>query len=46
LHRRIATALEARFPSVLKARLELAAHHYGEAAMADKAVPYRLMAGK
>jgi hypothetical protein len=46
LHRRIATALEAQFPSVLQARPELAAHHYGEAAMAEKAVPYWLLAGK
>jgi hypothetical protein len=46
LHRRIATALEAQFPSVVQARPELVAHHYGEAAMADKAVPYWLLAGK
>jgi predicted ATPase len=46
LHRRIAMALEAQFASVLEARPELAAHHYGEAAMADKAVPYWLLAGK
>jgi predicted ATPase len=46
LHRRIATALEAQFPSLIEARPELAAHHYGEAAMADKAVPYWLLAGK
>ena len=46
LHRRIAAALEAQFPLVLEARPELAAHHYGEAAMAEKAVPYWLLAGK
>jgi predicted ATPase len=46
LHRRIATALEAQFPSLIEARPELAAHHYGSAAMADKAVPYWLLAGK
>jgi class 3 adenylate cyclase/predicted ATPase len=46
LHRRIAIALEAQFPSLVEARPELAAHHYGEAAMADKAVPYWLLAGK
>jgi predicted ATPase len=46
LHRRIAAALEAQFPSLIEARPELAAHHYGEAAMADKAVPYWLLAGK
>jgi predicted ATPase len=46
LHRRIATALEAQFPSLVEARPELAAYHYGEASMADKAVPYWLLAGK
>jgi predicted ATPase len=46
LHGRIAVALEAQFPSLLEARPELAAHHYGEAAMADKAVRYWLLAGK
>jgi class 3 adenylate cyclase/predicted ATPase len=46
LHRRIAIALEAQFPSVLEARPELGAHHYGTAAMVDKAVPYWLLAGK
>jgi predicted ATPase len=46
LHRRIAIALEAQFPSLVEARPELAAHHYGAAAMADKAVPYWLLAGK
>jgi predicted ATPase len=46
MHRRIATALEAHFASLIEARPELAAHHYGAAAMADKAVPYWLLAGK
>jgi class 3 adenylate cyclase len=46
LHQRIATALEVQFPSVLAARPEIAAHHYSEAAIADKAVPYWLLAGK
>ncbi len=46
LHRRIAIALKTQFPSVLEARPELAAHHYGAAAMAEKAVPYWLLAGK
>jgi class 3 adenylate cyclase/predicted ATPase len=46
LHQRIATALETQFPSLIEARPELTAHHYGEAAMADKAVPYWLLAGK
>src|SRR5262249_21735406 len=42
LHRRIATALEAQFPSLLQVRPELAAHHYGAAAMAERAVPQTL----
>jgi class 3 adenylate cyclase/predicted ATPase len=46
LHRRIAIALEVQFASLVEARPELAAHHYGEAAMAEKAVPYWLLAGK
>jgi class 3 adenylate cyclase/predicted ATPase len=46
LHRRIATALEVRFPSLVEARPELAAHNYAEAAMAEQAVPYWLLAGK
>ena len=46
LHRRIAIALEAQFASLVEARPALAAHHYGAAAMADKAVPYWLLAGK
>jgi predicted ATPase len=46
LHRRIAMALEAQFPSLVEVQPELAAHHYGEAAMANKAVPYWLLAGK
>src|SRR5215472_3712886 len=36
-HRRIAMALEAQFASLIEARPELAAHHYGKAAMAEKA---------
>jgi hypothetical protein len=39
LHRRIAEALEQRFPALVEARPELAAHHYGEAAIADKGSP-------
>src|SRR5215469_16406250 len=46
LHRRIAIALEAQFPALLQARPEIAAHHYGEAVMAEKAVSYWLLAGK
>jgi class 3 adenylate cyclase/predicted ATPase len=46
LHRRIAEALEQRFPDVVETRPEIVAHHYGEAAMADKAISYWYLAGK
>jgi len=46
LHRRIAEALEQRFPDVLETRPEIVAHHCGEAAMADKAIGYWHLAGK
>src|SRR5207237_5756100 len=46
LHRRIAEALEQRFPDVVETRPEIVAHHYGEAAIADKAITYWHLAGK
>src|SRR5262249_11128348 len=46
LHRRIAEALEQRFPDFIETRPEIVAHHYGEAAMADKAITYWHRAGK
>jgi predicted ATPase len=46
LHRRIAEALEQRFPDLVQTRPEIVAHHYGAAAMTDKAVPYWHLAGK
>jgi class 3 adenylate cyclase/predicted ATPase len=46
LHRRIAEALEQRFPDFVQTRPEILAHHYGEAAMADKAIAYWHLAGK
>jgi class 3 adenylate cyclase/predicted ATPase len=46
LHRRIAEALEQRFPHLVETRPEIVAHHYGEAAMADKAIGYWHRAGK
>jgi predicted ATPase len=49
LHRRIAEALEQRFPDVVETRPEILAHHYGEAAIAaiaDKAIGYWHRAGK
>ena len=46
LHRRIAEALEQRFPDFVETRPEIVAHHYGEAAIADKAITYWHRAGK
>ena len=46
LHRRIAEALEQRFPDFVETRPEIVAHHYGEAAMPDKAIAYWHLAGK
>ena len=46
LHRRIAEALEQRFSDLVEVRPEIVAHHYGEAAIADKAIAYWHRAGK
>jgi predicted ATPase len=46
LHRRIAEAMEQRFPDLVQTRPEIVAHHYGEAAIADKAIAYWHLAGK
>jgi len=46
LHRRIAEALEQRFPDFIETRPEIVAHHYSEAAVADKAITYWHRAGK
>jgi predicted ATPase len=46
LHRRIAEALEQRFPDFVETRPEILAHHYGEAALPDKAITYWHRAGK
>jgi predicted ATPase len=46
LHRRIAEVLEQRFADFVETRPEILAHHYGEAAMADKAIGYWHLAGK
>jgi class 3 adenylate cyclase/predicted ATPase len=46
LHRRIAEALEQRFPDLVETRPEIVAHHYGEAALPDKAISYWHRAGK
>ena len=46
LHRRIAEALEQRFPDLVQTRPEIVAHHYGEAALPDTAITYWHLAGK
>jgi predicted ATPase len=46
LHRRIGEALEQRFSDFVETRPEILAHHYGEAAMPDKAITYWHRAGK
>ena len=46
LHRRIAEALEERLPALIKMRPQIAAHHFSEAGVADKAVAYWHLAGK
>jgi len=46
LHRRIAEALEQRFPDFVETRPEILAHHYGEATIAGKAITYWHLAGK
>jgi predicted ATPase len=46
LHRRIGEALEQRFLDFVETRPEIVAHHYGEAAIADKAITYWHHAGK
>jgi class 3 adenylate cyclase/predicted ATPase len=46
LHRRIAEALERRFPESVETRPEILAHHYGEAALPDTAIAYWHRAGQ
>ena len=46
LHARIATSIEALFPQLAEAQPELVARHFGEAGLADKAIPYWLRAGR
>jgi predicted ATPase len=46
LHRRIAEAMEQRFPDLVETRPEILAHHYGEAALPDQAIGYWHRAGK
>ena len=45
LHARIGQVLEDRFPHTAEARPELLAHHFREAGLAERAIPYALRAG-
>jgi serine/threonine protein kinase/class 3 adenylate cyclase/tetratricopeptide (TPR) repeat protein len=44
-HRRVAEALESRFPQTTETRPELLAHHFTEAGLAGRAIGYWLKAG-
>jgi len=46
LHARIATSIEGLFPQLVEAQPELIARHFGEAGLAEKAIPYWLRAGR
>src|SRR5262249_14176068 len=46
LHERIAISIEARFPQVVETQPELVARHFGQAGLAEKAIPYWLRAGR
>ena len=45
LHARIGQVLEERFPHTAEARPELLAHHFREAGLPERAIPYALQAG-
>ncbi len=46
LHRQIGDLLETKFPHTADAEPELLAHHYQEASLPTKAIPYALKAGE
>jgi class 3 adenylate cyclase/predicted ATPase len=46
IHARIATTLEQQFPDILAAQPELLAHHFTEAALAERAIEYWTKAGQ
>src|SRR5262249_16735520 len=45
-HQRIARVLEARFPATSETQPELLAHHYTEAGLRERALPYWQQAGQ
>lgn len=46
LHGRIAASIEGLFPQLVEGQPELVAHHFSEAGLAEKAIPYWLRAGR
>jgi class 3 adenylate cyclase/predicted ATPase len=46
LHAQIAASIEALFPQLGEAQPEIVARHFGEAGLAEKAIPYWLRAGR
>jgi class 3 adenylate cyclase/tetratricopeptide (TPR) repeat protein len=45
LHMRIGTVLETQFPDAVEAKPELLSHHFREAGLSPRAIPYALRAG-
>jgi class 3 adenylate cyclase/tetratricopeptide (TPR) repeat protein len=45
LHMRIGTVLETQFPDAIEAKPELLSHHFREAGLSIRAIPYALRAG-
>ena len=45
LHKEIVAILEKQFPDTVNTKPELLAHHYREAALPERAIPYALQAG-
>jgi predicted ATPase len=46
LHAQIGTSIETLFPQLVEVQPELVARHFGEAGLAEKAIPYWLRAGR
>jgi class 3 adenylate cyclase/predicted ATPase len=46
LHAQIGTSIEALFPQLVEVQPELVARHFGEAGLAERAIPYWLRAGR
>ena len=46
LHARVAQVLEERYPELVETEPELLAHHYAEASLSERAIPYLRRAGE